>query len=40
MSCPAAMKSPSPKIFWKKKSLFAAARGDTIFAVNAMPICA
>ena len=37
MSWPAAMKSPSPKTFWKKKSLFAAGLGFTILAVNATP---
>jgi hypothetical protein len=37
MSCPAAIKSPSPKTFWKNQSWFAAGRGVTIFAVNAIP---
>jgi hypothetical protein len=35
--CPAAIKSPSPKIFWKNHSLFAAGTGLNIFAVKAIP---
>lgn len=38
MSWPAAMKSPSLKIFWKNHSLLAAGAGGNIFAVNAMPV--
>lgn len=37
MSWPAAMKLPSPNIFWKKNSALAAAFGSSIFGVKATP---